>query len=136
MLKFTKLLSIVIFKRYFKNNSFILFFPKYYLHNLQLPFLNLKKYVLENVYTFNLSSYNISNLLCFAFSSKDVFFKYIYQNYLKIFGIKYNNIFFNPNFLVNNKNFFSISLKKFLFKLKFLFTINLKFIYSFRRLYK
>ena len=136
MIRFTKILSIIVFKRYFETTKFILFFPKLCFKLLNSSYINLKKYVLEYSYNFNLTNLNFSNLIFILYSDKDIFLKVINQYYLKLFAIKHNNIYFPSKFLVNNKFLFLFSLKKFLFQIKYIFYSNLKYIYSFIRFYK
>lgn len=136
MIKITKVLSVIIFKRYFETNKFILFFPKLTVKTLNLiNYTNLKKYILEYSYKFDLNGYHVSNLISITYINKNIFFKVLNKHYSKLFGIKCNNIFFTPTFLITYKQLFLFSLKKFLFQLKYIFFINLKYLYSFLRIY-
>lgn len=131
------MLSIIIFKRIFIKQSFILFLPKIFAKkfNTAIEYNHLKKYVFKHSYSFNFFNSNFSNLIFFYFSSKLKFLKLLLSYYRFISNIKYNNIYFNSLSLINRKSFFfsSTSLNTFLRKLKYLFISVIKYLYSFLR---
>ncbi len=114
MAKFTKVLSIIIFKRFFEKYPFILFYPRLAdkKKSLLQSYIILQKYILLYAYNFKLHNFNYSNLIMFYFNIKlDFIFKF--KNSLnKVYGLKFNNIFFDSVFLNKYKNLFFFFKKK------------------------
>lgn len=138
MIKFTKTLSIIIFKRLFEKHPFILFVPKLYI-NKQKYFLNnyiiLQKYILLYSYNFKLSNFNSTNLLMFYYNNQlDCLFAL--KNYFNlIYGFKIYNTFFDSFFLNRYKNLFFLSRKTFFLSLQIIYYLVLKYLYSFLRIF-
>ncbi len=139
MAKFTKVLSIIIFKRFFEKYSFILFYPKlsiYRQKSILQNYMLLQKYVLLYAYNFKLHDFNSSNLIMFYFNNKSDFIIKFKNSLSIVYGLKFNNIFFDSLFLNKYKNLFFFSKKKFFLLLQNMHLPILKYIYSFLRIFK
>ena len=135
MAKFTKILSIIIFRRFFEKFSYVIFFPKIFLKKLSLfkYYVNSKKYVLKYSYNFKFFNCNFNNLIFIQFSSKIQFLKVAIKYYKQLFSFKYNNFFFNSLSSISSSNFSFISSYFFFKHLKKIFYPIIKYIYSFLR---
>lgn len=138
MAKFTKVLSIIIFKRFFEKYPFILFYPRLAdkKKSLLQSYIILQKYILLYAYNFKLYNFNYSNLIMFYFNIKLDFILKFKNSLNKVYGLKFNNIFFDSVFLNKYKNLFFFSKKKFLLLLQEIYLPILKYIYSFLRFLK
>lgn len=139
MAKFTKALSIIIFKRFFERYSFLLFYPKLSIDRQKCTLQNymlLQKYILLYAYNFKLYDFNSSNLIMFYFNNKLDFIIKFKNSLNMVYGLKFNNIFFDSLFLNKYKNLFFFSKKKFFSLLQEIHLPILKYIYSFLRIFK
>lgn len=137
MTRFTKILSIIIFKRVFEKYSFILFYPKIVMYkqkSILKNYILLQKYILLYSYNFKLDNFNSSNLVMSYFIIKSDFLNKLKVSLNIVYGLKFNNIFFDSIFLNKYKNLFLFSKKNFFLALQEIHLPMLKYIYSFLRI--